>query len=100
MKCGRNLHMLGVTNWLCFHKKLEEPTISNYTVEKEGMINFYQSTRCHNQHDGSLYRHYCEILKYHSKAKSATIVSSSLHMLGSCNKFFIILKIKVIVNKQ
>ena len=31
--------------------KMEDPTISNFMVEKEGMVNFYQSTRCHNQDD-------------------------------------------------
>jgi len=28
--------------------KMEEPTTSNFMVEKEGVINFYQSTWCQN----------------------------------------------------
>jgi hypothetical protein len=36
--------------------KMEEPSTSNFMVEKEGMIYFYQSARCHNKHDSSLYR--------------------------------------------
>jgi len=27
---------------------MEEPTTSNFMVEKEGILNFYQSTWCHN----------------------------------------------------
>jgi len=45
--------------------KMQEPTISNFMVEKEGMINFRQSTWCHNQDNSSLYRHCDENLKYH-----------------------------------
>ena len=36
--------------------KMEEPTTSNFMVEKEWTINFYQSTWCHNQDDSSLYK--------------------------------------------
>jgi hypothetical protein len=63
--------------------KMEEPTTSHFMVEK-GMINFYQSTWCHNQDDSSLYRHCYENLKYHSKAKNATSISSSVHKTASC----------------
>ena len=56
--------------------KMEKPTISNFMVEKEGMINFYQSTWCHNQVHSSLYRHCCENLKYHRKAKKVISISS------------------------
>jgi len=56
--------------------KMEEPTTSNFMVEKEGMINFYQSTRCHNQLDCSLYRLCCENLKHHRKAKKVISISS------------------------
>jgi thiol-disulfide isomerase/thioredoxin len=52
--------------------KMEEPTTSNFKVEKEVMINFYQSTWCHNQDDSSLYRHCYENLKYHSRAMNDT----------------------------
>jgi len=69
-------------------------------VEKEGMINFYQSTSCHNQDDNSLYTHCFENLKYHSQAKNATTVSSSVHKIASCPNFFGIFKIKIIANKQ
>jgi hypothetical protein len=44
---------------------LKEVT-SNFMVEKEGMINFYESTWRHNQDDTCLYRHCYENLKYHS----------------------------------
>jgi len=57
---------------------MEETTTSNFSVEKEGMINFYQSTWCHNQDDSALYRHCYENLKYHSKAKNCTSISSSV----------------------
>ena len=70
-------------------------------VGKEGMINFFQSTCCHNQDDSSLYRHCYENLKYHSKVnKNATSISSSAHKIASCPNFFRILKIKIIANKQ
>jgi len=69
-------------------------------AEKEGMINFYQSTRCHNQDDSSLYRHCNEKLKYHSQAINAKSISSSAHKIASCPKFFRIFKIKIIANKQ
>jgi hypothetical protein len=36
--------------------KMEGPTTFNFMVEKEGMIYFYQSARCQNQEDSSLYR--------------------------------------------
>jgi len=80
--------------------KMENPTTSNFMVEKEGMINFYQSTWCHNQDDSSFYRHRYENLKYHSKANNATSVSSSVHKIASCPKFFRIFKIKIIANKE
>ena len=79
---------------------MEEPTTSNFTVEKEGMINFYQSTWCHNQDDSYLYRHCYENLKYHSKAKNSTSISSLVLKIPSCPKFFRIFKIEVIANKQ
>ena len=69
-------------------------------AEKEGMINFYQSTRCHNQDDSSLYRHCDEKLKYHSQAINAKSISSSAHKIASCPKFFRTFKIKIIANKQ
>ena len=34
--------------------KLKEPTTSNFMVEKEGMIDIYQSTWCHNKQQLSL----------------------------------------------
>ena len=80
--------------------KLKEPTTSNFIVEKEGMIDIYQSTGCHNKDDSSLYRQCYENLKYHSKAKNATSISSSVHKIASCPNFFRILKIKIIANKQ
>jgi Flp pilus assembly protein TadG len=36
--------------------KMQQPTTSNFMIEKEGMIYFYQSTRCHNPYHSSLYR--------------------------------------------
>jgi len=80
--------------------KMQEPTASNFIVEKEGMINFYQSTWCHTQDDSSLYRHRFENLKYHSKAKNSTSISSSVLKITSCPKVFRIFKIEVIDNKQ
>ena len=81
--------------------KMEDPTISNFMVGKEGMINIFQSTCCHNQDNSSLYRHCYENLKYHSKVnKNATSISSSAHKIASCPNFFRILKIKIIANKQ
>jgi len=69
--------------------KMEDPTISKFMVEKEGMVNFHQSTRCHNQEDSSLYRHCDENLKYHSKVnKNATSISSWAHKIASCPNFF------------
>ena len=59
--------------------KMEEPTTSNLMVEEEGMTNYHQSTWCLNPHESSVYRHFYENLKYHSKAKNATRIFSSLH---------------------
>jgi len=68
--------------------KMEEPTISNFMVEKEGMVNFYQSICCHNQDNSSLYRHWDENLVYHSKVnKNATSISFSAHKIASCPNF-------------
>ena len=72
--------------------KMEEPTTSNFMIEKEGMINFYQSTLCHNQDNSSLYTHCCENLKYHSKGKNVTSISSSVHTIAFCPNFFRILE--------
>jgi len=80
--------------------RMKEPTTSNFLVGKEGMINFYRSTWCHNKDDSSLYRHSYEILKYYSKAKNATSVSSSVQKIASCPKFFRFFKIKIFANKQ
>jgi len=55
--------------------KMEEPTTSNFLIEKEGIINFYQYTQCHKQDDSSLYRHCCENFKYHTNTKNATSIS-------------------------
>ena len=80
---------------------MEDPTISNFMVGKEVMINFCQSKCCHNKDDSSLYRHRYENLKYHSKVnKNATCISSSAHKIASSPNFFRILKIKIIANKQ
>jgi len=79
---------------------MQESTASNFTAEKEGMINFYHSTWFHNQDDSSLYRHCYENLKYHSKSKNSTGISSSVLKITSCPKFFRIFKIEVIANKQ
>jgi len=84
----------GGRNWLCFHHKNGELATFNFMVEKEGMINFYKSTSCHNQDDNSLYTHCFENLKYHSQAMNATTVSSSVHKRASCPKIFGIFKIK------
>jgi len=68
--------------------KMEEPTTSNFMVGKEGMVNFYQSTCCHNQDNSSLYRHCDKNLKYHSKVnKNATSISTSAHKIASCPNF-------------
>jgi len=99
MKSGRNLQIFWRKQLAVSTIKMEEPTTSNFMVEKEG-INFCQSTWCHNQDDSSLYRHCDENLKYHSKAHNATSISSSVHKIASCPKFFRILKIKIIANKQ
>jgi len=80
--------------------RMVEPATSNFMVEKEGTVNFCQSTRCHNQDDSSLYRHCYENLKYHSNAQNAKSISSSVHKITSCLKFFRFLKIKIIANKQ
>ena len=53
-----------------------EPTTSNFMVEKEEIINFYQSTPCHNQ--DSFHRHRYLNLKHHTKAKNATSISFSV----------------------
>jgi hypothetical protein len=62
----QEFHLLGYEVWLKLTNvleeatssvctiKTEEPTTSNFMVEKEGMINFYQSAWCHNQDDSSL----------------------------------------------
>ena len=68
--------------------KMEEPTTSNFMVEKEEVINFYQSTWCHKQDHSSLYRHCYENFKYHSKAKNATSIASSVLKIASCPKFY------------
>jgi len=78
--------------------KMEEPTTSNFMVEKERMINFYYSTWSHNQDDSSLYRHCYENLKYHSKSKNATSSSSLVLRIASCPNIFTIFKIQIIVN--
>ena len=68
--------------------KIQDPTISNFMVGKEGMINFFQSTCCNNQDDSSLYRHRYGNLKYHSKVgKNATSISSWAHKIASCPNF-------------
>jgi len=68
--------------------KMEDPTISNFMVGKERMINFFQSTCFLNQDDSSLYRHCYENLKYHSKVNiNATSISSSAHKIASSPKF-------------
>jgi hypothetical protein len=89
----QEFHLLGYEVWLKLTNvleeatssvctiKMEEPTTSNFMVEKEGMINFYQSAWCHNQDDSSLYRHCYENLKYHSKTKNATSISPSVHKI-------------------
>ena len=80
--------------------KMEEHTSSNFTVEKEGMIDIYQSTGFHNKDDSSLHRQCYENLKYHSNAKNATSISSSVHKIASCPNFLRIFKIKITANKQ
>jgi hypothetical protein len=80
--------------------KMKEPTVSNCMAENEGMINSYQSTWCHNQDNSSLYRHCYESLKYHSKAKNATNISSSIHKIASCPNIWRNFRIKIIANKQ
>ena len=101
MKSGRNLQTFWRKQLALFQTiKMEETTTSHFMVEKEGMINFYQSTWCHKQDNSSLYTHCYENLKYHSKANNATSISSSVHKMASCSKFFRIFKIKKIANKQ
>jgi len=55
-------------------------------VEKEGMINFYQCTWCHSQHDSSLYRQCCENLKtlYLVPPDVATNKCLKLRSVGKC----------------
>jgi len=52
------------------------------------------------QDDRSLYRHCCENLKYHSKIKKATSMSSSAHKMLSSPNIFRIFNIKITANKQ
>jgi len=92
MKCGRNLQMLWRKQLAVSTIKMAQPTTFNFTVEKEGVLNFYQSTWCHNQDNSSVYRHCYENLKYHSEAKNATSISSSVHKTASCLKFLEFLK--------
>jgi len=66
-----------------FTIKMEEPTASNFLVEKHVIINLHQCTLCHIQDNSSFYRHCYEKFKYHSKAKNATTVSSSAHKIAS-----------------
>jgi len=70
--------------------KITQPTTINFIVEKEGMLNFYQSTRCHNQDDSFVYRHCSENLKCHSKTKNPTSNSTSVHKIASCPTFQIV----------
>jgi len=77
---------------------MKELATSNFMVEKEGMINFYQSTWSDNQYESSLYRHCYKNLKYHSKSKNATSISSLVLRIASCPNIFIIFKIQIIVN--
>ena len=79
---------------------MDKPTTCNSMVEKEAMINFYHSTWYHNPDDNSLYEHCYENLKYHSKAKNATSMSSSVLQIASCPNVFRIFKLKIIANKQ
>jgi hypothetical protein len=90
-KSGRNLQMFWRKQLAVSTIKMEEPTTSNFIVEKR-MINSYRSAWCHNQDDSSLCRHCYENLKYHSKAKNATNISSSVHKIASCPKIFRFLK--------
>jgi hypothetical protein len=80
--------------------RMEQPTTSNFMVENEEMLNFYLSTSCQTHGNSSLYRHCYENLKYHSKVKKATCISSSVHKIASCSKFFRLFKISIISNKQ
>ena len=80
--------------------KMEEPNTSNFMVEKEGLINIYQSEWCHSQNESSLYWNCYENLKYNSQANNATSISSWVHKIASRPKFFRFFKIKIIANKK
>ena len=79
--------------------KMEETTTSNFMVEREGMINFSQSTWCHNTDDSSVYKYCYENFKYHSVAKNSTSISSSIYKI-TCAKFLRIFKMNIFANKQ
>ena len=81
-----------------FTLKMDEATTSNFLAEKQGMINFYQSTLFHNQDDSSVCRHGYENLIYHLRATNSKSISFSVNKITSCPTFKIF-KIKIIANK-
>jgi hypothetical protein len=79
--------------------KMEEPTTFHFMVEKEEMVYFYSLHGVITKKT-ALFTYSYEKLKYHSQAKSATSISSLVHKIASCHKFFRIFKIKITANKQ
>ena len=90
----------GGSNWLCFHHK-DGGTYHFSLHGRKRMDDKFLSVYMVSQpDDSSLYRHCYENLNYHSKAKNDTSISSSVHKIAVCPKFFTIFKIKIIANKQ
>ena len=82
----------GGSNWLCFHHK-DGGTYHLSLHSRKRMDDKFLSVYMVSQPDDcSVYRHFYENLKYHSKTKNDTSISSSVHKIAVCPKTFKYLK--------
>ena len=89
----------GGSNWLCFHHKDVGTYHHSLHGRKRMDYKFLSVYMVSKPDNSSLYRHCYENLKYQSKAKNDTSISSSVYKIAVWPKFLEYLK-KIITNKQ